>query len=271
MSLIMSKNRVDFEALMGVETPEATDSHMPIPHHELVKLTRSALDTAGLTILAEEHGLARGGLRYFGGFALTGKGIDGEDRQVVLGLRNSHDKGFAAAICIGNRMLVCDNLCFSSDVKLARRHTVNIMRDLPRVISDAVARVVSHWNDMENRIERYKSTEITESQVSDLLVRLVDYKAIPKSKIYDMLLEFRKPRHEEFEGNTLWNLYNSITEHLKGSDQSRLPFRTMTTQSIFDPLANHVPHIEVQEVVTPGCEDEAESLDNGEVIDLRDE
>lgn len=266
MSLIMSKNRVSLEELIACETPEATETHMPIPHFALVQCVKKAIENAGLIILEEEHGLARGGLRYFGGFAVTGKGIDGEERQVVIGVRNSHDKAFAAAICIGNRMIVCDNLCFSSDVKLARRHTLNIMQDLPKVVADAVGRVVSHWNDMEKRIEAYKATFVNESQAADLLVALVDSKAMPARDLYKTLVEFRAPRHQEFEGENLWNLYNAFTEHLKGSDQSKLPFRTMTCQSIFDKLAHHVPQIEVQEIVTQGCEDNPEP--NG--TDLRD-
>lgn len=273
MSLIIAKNKVEFEALMGVETPEATDSHQPIPHHILVKLTRQALEAVGLTIVKEEHSLARGGLRYFGGFALTGKGIDGEDRQVVLGLRNSHDKAFAAAICIGNRMMVCENLCFSSDVKLSRRHTVNIMADLPRVIADAVGRVVSHWNDMTLRIEKYKETFVSSAQAENLLVKLIDSKAIPARDFYANVLEFRRhmegsanPRHIEFLGNNLWNLYNAVTENLKGGDLSKLPFRTMTMQSIFDKLAHHVPQLELQEIVTKGSEDNAPE----DGTDLRD-
>jgi hypothetical protein len=267
MSLIICKNKVSYEQLLGVETPEATESHMPIPHALLVKLTREAIAKAGLEILEEEHGLHRGGLRYFGGFALTGKGLTGEGRQVVLGIRNSHDKAFAAAICIGNRMMVCANLCFSSDVKLARRHTVNILADLPRVIADAVARVVSHWNDMSVRIERYKATAITDEDARNLIVDLVDSKALPARDIYNVLQEFRKPQHAEFEGMHLWNLYNAVTENLKGSDQSKLPFRTMTMQSILDPKASHVPAIEVQELVTRGCED----CPDEDGADLRDE
>lgn len=267
MSLIICKNKVSYEQLLGVETPEATDSFMPIPHATLVKLTREAIAKAGLEILEEEHGLHRGGLRYFGGFALTGKGLTGEGRQVVLGLRNSHDKAFAAAICIGNRMMVCANLCFSSDVKLSRRHTINILADLPRVIADAVGRVVSHWNDMTSRIERYKATPISDEQARNLIVDLVDSKGLPARDIYNVLQEFRKPQHVEFEGNHLWNLYNAVTEHLKGSDQSKLPFRTMTMQSIFDPKAAHVPAIEVQELVTKGCEDTPEPSGS----DYRDE
>jgi hypothetical protein len=252
--LIIAKNKVSIEALLGVETPEKTDSFTPICHHALVLMVRSAIEAAGLTIVLEEHSLARGGQRYFGGFAVTGAGIDGTDRQVVIGLRNSHDKAFAAAICIGNRMLVCENLCFSSDVKLARRHTVNIMADLPRVIADAIGRVVSHWNDMGKRIEAYKATPITDAQACELVIKLVDSKAFTARDIYAAVQEFRKPRHADFEGSTLWSLYNAITELLKGGGFSRLPFKTMTCQSILDKVAGHIPTLEVQEIVTNGSE-----------------
>ncbi len=244
-NLIMTSNRVDFEELAKKTTPPATESHKPIAHSLLVNLTREAIANAGLEITEEEHGLARGDLRYFGGFALTGENIQGDSRKLVLGLRNSHDKGFAAAVCIGNQMIVCENLCFGSDIKLARRHTLNIMSDLPRVLSLAVARITSHWQDMENRIAAYQEAEIRESMATSLLVSLVDKKAIPQSKIYPMLQEWRAPRHPEFKGQTVWNLYNAITEHLKGSDHSKLPARTMTVQSIFDPIAAHESVIDI--------------------------
>lgn len=266
MSLIIAKNKVQFEALMGVETPAATESFQPIGHAVLVQFVRKALDAVGLVIVQEEHSLARDGQRYFGGFALTGKGIDGADRQVVLGLRNAHDKSFAAAICIGNRMMVCENLCFASDVKLARRHTVNILRDIERVIADAVGRVLAHWNDMGERIAAYQNTPLEPSQAHNLVVQLADSKAIPAREIYNVITEFRTPRYVDFEGETLWSLYNSVTENLKGGDISKLPFRTMTTQSIFDRVAGHRPVIEVQEIVTKGSEENPDP--NG--TDMRD-
>lgn len=263
MSLIIAKNKVNFDQLAGVETPLGTDSHTPIPHHSLVNLTREALDRAGLSIVQEEHALARGGLRYFGGFSLTGSDIAGQDRNIVLGLRNAHDKSFAASVAVGNRMMVCENLCFSSDIKLARRHTTNIMADLPRILSDAVARVVSHWNDMGRRIESYKATEV--ENAADLLVQLVDSKAFPARDIYNAIQEFRNPRHEEFKGGSLWTLYNSVTENLKGGDLSKLPFRTMTMQSIFDRLAGHRPIIEAEEVQVEN-EAEIETTDDLEPL-----
>ena len=260
MALIIAKNKVSAEQLAIVATPDRTDSFTPIPHFDLVSLTRDAIGRAGLSVDIEEHSLARGGQRYFGGFALKGMGIDGVDRQIVLGLRNAHDKSFAASICVGNRMLVCENLCFSSDVKLARRHTTNIMADLPRVLSDAVSRVVSHWNDMEKRIELYKETEIGRDRAADLLIDLVDSKAFPARDIYSAIQEFRNPRHEEFKGGTLWTLYNSITENLKGGDLSKLPFRTMTAQSVFDRMAGHRPQITIDiDPADAGADDESET------------
>lgn len=250
--LIYAKNKVDSEALNGLSTPKPTFgknntiSHMPIPHGQLVDLTRKALDRAGLEITEEEHALARGDLRYFGGFALKGEDMTGEDRKIVLGLRNAHDKSFAASVAIGNYMMVCENLCFSSDIKLARKHTRRILSDLPRVLSDAIGRLVSHWVDMETRIDQYKNYEMNRQQAADLIVELVDAKAFPARDIYKAVNEFRSPRHEEFKGSTLWTLYNSITENLKGGDLSRLPFRTMTMQTIFDKIVGHSPQLPLE-------------------------
>ena len=234
--LVLNEKRIE-------ATPDGTDSHTPIPHFSLVDETHAALERAGLEVEQEEHALARGGLRYFGGFALKGNDIKADDRRLVLGLRNAHDKSFAASVCIGNQMMVCENLCFSSDVKLARRHTKNIVADLPRVLSSAISRVVSHWSDMGKRIDAYKGIEVAKANAADMITDLVDAKAFPARDVYKAVKEFETPRHDEFKGGSLWTLYNGITEHLKGGDLSKLPQRTMTVQSVFDKLAGHTPEI----------------------------
>ena len=103
---------------------------------------------------------------------------------------------------------------------------------------------------MGKRIEAYKNTEV--ENAADLLVQLVDTKALPARDIYKTVNEFRNPRHEEFKGGSLWTLYNGVTENLKGGDLSKLPQRTMTMQSVFDKIANHAPVIvEAEEVAAP--------------------
>jgi hypothetical protein len=98
---------------------------------------------------------------------------------------------------------------------------------------------------MGSRIESYKETEV--ESASDLIVQLVDAKAFPARDIYKAVEEFRNPRHEEFKGGSLWTLYNSITENLKGGDLTKLADRTMRMQSIFDKFANHSSEIISQE------------------------
>ena len=247
-------------------TPDGTDSHTPIPHFSLVDETHAALERAGLEVEQEEHALARGGLRYFGGFALKGNDIKADDRRLVLGLRNAHDKSFAASVCIGNQMMVCENLCFSSDVKLARRHTKNIVADLPRVLSSAISRVVSHWSDMGKRIDAYKSIEVPKAKAADMVIDLVDAKAFPARDVYKAVKEFETPRHEEFKGGSLWTLYNGITEHLKGGDLSKLPQRTMTVQSVFDKLAGHTPEIIDAVEISPAQEVVAQPDGSAKVV-----
>jgi hypothetical protein len=143
-------------------------------------------------------------------------------------------------------MIVCENLCFSSDVKLARRHTVNIIRDIPRVLSEGIGRLLSHWTDMETRINRYQNTEIGFDRACELSVQLAESKALPARDVFAVTQEFKAPRHPEFNTPTLWNLYNSVTENLKGSDLTKLPARTMVMQSIFDSIAGHASIIEPQ-------------------------
>ena len=241
------------DQLKAVKTPEKTATHTPIPHSLLVSKARKALGKAGFSISEEEHALARGGQRYFGGFALTGEGITGDDRRLVFGLRNSSDKSTAASACMGNSMMVCDNMCFSSDVKLARRHTVNILRDLDGMLAKAISRIRSSWADMGQRIEAYKEAEISPEVASNLAVDLAECKALPERDVYKTVKEFRDPRHPEFRGNTLWNLYNAVTENLKGGDLSKLPERTMKMQSIFDGVAGHQSQVivEAEEVALP--------------------
>jgi hypothetical protein len=246
--MIIAKNLVSREELVSVRTPDATESFTPIPHSFLVEQTMQALERSGYSVTEEKHALNRFGQRYFGGFQIAGPDINSSERKLVLGLRNSHDKAFAASICIGNRMIVCENLCFSSDVKLARRHTVNIIRDIPRVLSEAIGRLLSHWTDMETRISRYQNTEIGFDQACALAVQLAEAKALPARDVFPVTQEFKAPRHPEFNSPTLWNLYNSVTENLKGSDLTKLPARTMVMQSIFDTMAGHSSVIEVEAV-----------------------
>lgn len=234
---IIASHKIRFDELCNLPTPDPTPSHTPVPHWRLVNDARIAIDAAGFEIVQEQHATNREGLRYFGGFALRGPDITSAERELVLGLRNSHDKSFAAAICIGTSMMVCENLCFSSTVRLDRKHTSGIARDLPAVFARAMGRLIPAWTEHGDRLLRYKHTEIDERQAAHLIVNLAECGALGIRDILPTLREFRAPRHPEFHGATLFNLYNAATEALKGSDLAKLPSRTQFIQTHFDGFA----------------------------------
>jgi hypothetical protein len=250
MKLIIAKNIVSPEALAAVPVPHSTDTFQPIPHSLLVDMTRQNLRDAGFEVIFEEHAIAREGQRYFGGFAITGTEITAPDRQLVVGLRNSHDKGFAASICLGDRMIVCENLCFSASIKLARKHTTFILRDLNAVIARAVGRLTGHFGEMNRRIDAYKASGLLRPEAAELVYLLARKGALPPREIFNTISEWESPRHAEFAGGTLWTLFNAVTEQLKGSDLTKLPDRTMTMQSIFDTRVgfDRVVDIDTEEV-----------------------
>jgi hypothetical protein len=190
------------------------------------------LETSGLHIIQEAHGLWRGGLRYFGLMEVR-DGTNADDFGLVVGLRNSHDKSFPAALALGSRVFVCDNLAFSGEVKLSRKHTKHIWRDLPGLVERAVGRLADLRDLQTRRIDAYKASPLTDERiVHDLVVRAVYAQALPATQVVDVVNEWRRPR-PEFQPRTAWSLFNAFTEVLKGS-LTLLPTRTQALHGLLD-------------------------------------
>lgn len=216
----------------AVSTPEPQENWTPIPHHVLVTTVIDQLQATGLIVTAQAFGLWQDGARFFGTLALR-NGSNHDDYQLVVGLRNSHDRSFAAGLVLGSRVFVCDNLAFSGEVKFSRKHTVNIVRDLPGLASTAIARLhdLRGWQD--ERISAYKQHQLTDGFVHDFLIRTLDANVAKPTMIPQLLSEWRNPTHEEFAPRTAWSLFNAYTETFKGA-VTQLSRRTITLHGMMD-------------------------------------
>jgi len=215
-------------------TPPSTSTWKPIAHSRLLDLVEDTLTGSGLSIVNQAHALTRDHGRYFGLLEVR-SGSHGHDYELVVGLRNSHDKSFPAAIALGAQVLVCDNLCFFGEVTLARRHTRFIERDLPQIVSRAVASLTDLRSQHDQRVSAYKTTEIDDRAAHDLIIRCVDARVMPVTKIPDVLTEWRTPRHVEFcSGHNAWRLHNAVTEAIKGRSLAELPRRSHALHGILD-------------------------------------
>jgi hypothetical protein len=217
------------------ETPPASETWVPVPHHRLLEQVESTLAVGGMRIANEAHALWSEGLRYFGLLEVT-NGEAQDDYGLVIGLRNSHDKSFPASIALGSGVFVCDNLAFSAEVTIARRHTRFIERDLPRVVHTAVARLSDMRGQQDERIQAYKDTTLTDSAAHDLVIRAIDASVLPVTQVPAVLDEWRTPSHSEFEtdGKTVWRFHNAMTHVWKGRNLAALPRRSQALHGLLD-------------------------------------
>lgn len=222
---------VEKEQLLQVTTPEPREGWMPIDHYSLVTQVEQALASEQYQIVNQTHALWRDGDRYFGMFELS----NGEDYSTIVGLRNSHDMSFAAGLVMGSNVFVCDNLAFSGEIRISRKHTTHIMRDLPQMVNVAVGRLSAAHMSQDMRIAAYKDAELSDLEADHLIVQMLRAQILVPTKVKGVVAEWDNPRHPEHvqAGRTAWRLFNAVTENLKGNLQ-QLPRRTMALHGLLD-------------------------------------
>ena len=226
---------VSDERLAKVPTPQPEGRWHPIAHHALVAQVQSGLESSGMRVVNTAHALNRGGAQYFGLMQVADDNAS-DEWGTIVGLRNSHDKRFPAALAMGSALFICDNLAFQGQVVLSRKHTTNIMRDLPQVTNRAIGRLASFAGTAEQRASTYKDREMGNREAHDLVIRSLDAGAITTTMVPKVLEQWRTPNHPEFRDRNLWSLYNAFTETLKGG-LLKLPFRSEALHGVLDTAA----------------------------------
>ena len=232
LTLHCGARTVERQDVINVPTPRSTESWTPIPHLELVSHVEATIRSNGLIVGAKAHSLSHDGARYFGLMEIQRR-ESRLDYSWVLGIRNSHDKTFPAGIVAGAQIFVCDNLSFSGEVKLARKHTRFITRDLPRLVQSAVGKLMDRWHHQDTRFATYKLADIDDRTAHDLVIRACDVGVAPNRTIPEVLHEWREPQHDAFQPRTVWSLFNAFTEALKGN-LLELPRRTEALHGLLD-------------------------------------
>ena len=235
-------HQVELSDVERVHTPEPEGSHYPIPHSFLVNQTKETLRASGLEVIDEAHALNKEGARYFGLMQVKPGYTEDDDWGMVVGLRNSHDKSFSSSLVVGNKVFVCDNLCFSGEIKIARKHTRFIRQDIPGLMGRAVGMLNGLRLNQEERYGHYKEAQHSKRDVRDAIFRAVEGKVIAQSKLLQVWHEWQEPSHEEHAdfGNSVWRLQQAFTEVQKGSNVFSLPKAQQGLQGILDPLAGFV-------------------------------
>lgn len=206
--------KVAREELIMLPVPEATKTHQPLAHHEVVESLEDALSYRHLSVVRDEYAVSADGMRMFGVMDLN---ADFTEARFSIGLRNSNDKSMRLALTAGYRVFVCDNMAFSGDfAPLAHKHTSKFsLRDS---IAIAVDRIHRNFETLESQVRMMNEFGLSDDDAKLFIYRaFLDraLKGVPRNLMFAVHDHYFNPRHDEFRGKNLWSLSNAFTSAFK--------------------------------------------------------
>ena len=217
LSLHRGSRLVTREELARIDTPEATATWRPAPHIAVVEAVERAIHDRGRTVTAASYGVTASGSKLFGVFHFAGR--ESYETSHAFGIRNSHDKSVCLSFAVGLRVFVCDNMCFSGEYCVSRKHTSGL--DIAETVYLAFEGIDNRFERLEERVDELKGSFLSSDEASLLVVRAAEMDAIPSCDILPVLKEYHDPCHEEFALPTRWALLNSFTEKMKAYPPAR--------------------------------------------------
>ncbi|QEG21008.1 hypothetical protein [Mariniblastus fucicola] len=208
--------------LERIPAPPPTDSWFPIRHFDVLEAVEETIQEASFEIKACRFAISKQNCRFFGVLDLKSELADGVSLSV--GIRNSNDKTFPIGFCIGNRTFVCDNLAFSSEVIISKRHTRFGESRFREGIAEAIGQLSSYQHLEAKRIELLQHLPLSETKAESLMLQAWDKKLIGSRKLRPLLDEWRNPSFEEFEPRNGWSMLSAFT-HVAKDRQRRYPHR----------------------------------------------
>jgi hypothetical protein len=146
------------EELALVPTPRATETHRPIPHHEIVRALIETLGFRHIGVVHDEYAVSPDGMKMFGVLDL---GTVMQGCRFSIGLRNSHDKSMRLAMTCGYRVFVCSNMAFSGDfTPVLAKHSKSF--SLIDCVSVGVDRMQRNFDPMRKQVEAWQQSELTD-------------------------------------------------------------------------------------------------------------
>jgi len=223
MSLILHKgaHEVSLADLQSIDLPDETESYKPVSHYDLatnlVKVAQDLLN--GFTYSKSQYGLARDGNQLFG-IHVFQNGAD--DMGLSIGFRNSYDKSMSVGIAIGASVFVCDNLAFTGEVTILRKHTLRVWQDLEEMMVTSIYRSRNNFNRIVEDAEGMKYAYLSNDNAFRLLGFLYGKGVLMPRQLPVVKREWTHPSYNEFSNNNLWSFYNCCTEALKSSPPTKI-------------------------------------------------
>ena len=204
------------------DIPSATESYVPVGHTQFIEIVKEQAEEKlhDYNFLDEHYGFApksgeNMGAKMFG--VLSFEHHSSPEIALSIGIRNSYDQSLAAAACVGGKVFVCDNLMFSGDIRVSRKHTGDVINDLESMISNALEIAPMRHRDLTRDAEIMKDFDLNLDEAYSIMGMAWGHGVLKPRQLLAAKQHWHKPPQEEFEDRNLWSLYNAFTEALKTS------------------------------------------------------
>lgn len=204
---------VPYEMLREMKTPEATATHVPVPHFRVVDLVRHSLGFFGHSVVKETHATTKEGNRYFGLMELKSDYGNYTDTLIV---RNSHDKTFPTQVGVGSQCFCCDNLAFIATRSVSRRHTKKLAHDLPGLVMTMIEPLAEQREAQHRKMLTYQGTMLTDEIADHAILQAYRNNVINIQRVAEVVKQWEEPEHQEWMPGTAYHLFNCVTWALNG-------------------------------------------------------
>src|SRR5262249_50688669 len=139
--------------------------------------------------------LDRNNARFFGTLELATTLAAGV--SLAVGIRNSIDRSLSQGFVAGNRVFVCSNMAFRSDLLVSKKHTRHGAARFSEAIAQAVV-ALGHFKEVEaRRIKWFRENEITNDRADALILRGYERGIISTHQLPHVIREWREPSFAE--------------------------------------------------------------------------
>jgi Domain of unknown function (DUF932) len=166
----------------------------------------------GFRLEKEQYALGRNGSRMFGVLVFKN---GHSDLGLSIGFRNSYDKSMAIGIAVGAHVFVCDNLAFTGDITVLRKHTPNVWQYLEDISISTLYRSRKNFEKIVEDAETLKGRSLDDREAFRMLGLLFGRNVLTPRQLPAVKREWLNPAHGEFQARNMWSFYNACTETLK--------------------------------------------------------
>lgn len=219
-----------------IPVPAATSSYQPVSHYQLAE---KMIDVAGnvmtgFTLHKEMYGVTRNGMQMFA--VLQYKNSD-QMLGLSIGIRNSYDKSMVVGFCCGASVFVCDNLAFSGQIVVMRKHTKNVWNEIQERAIITCYEASHVYKQIQDDAERMRLVPLDMNAGYAHLGICSGHDFIGPRQYVVAQKEWQNPTHEEFKERNAWSLYNAITAALKSEPPASVMEKHIALHAYFSNMA----------------------------------